>query len=931
MREKKNGVCLVWQVLLVGMCVLLLLSSAALVYLLVQHRELTDEVARLDAQMQVLSQRLQAGFPISHPGEAGELKTLHRSRRNQDGKQSLDKEEEDMLTLRTYSMVPVKALVDLCNSSRAMCLTGPPGPPGLPGEAGSPGPQGVPGPEGRRGRRGPPGEKGEPGPKGDPGPVRMKGGPNDDFIEGPPGPRGPPGPPGPPGAPCPVWYREETRTREHGTQTNMMMDSSLPLQTRDTNETTAQNPSSWSDNTTDSLYPRRTNSQMNVTTDERWIKFDYILDIFNHSNNENIVATLLRVLTGSLSPVNGSRNFSRNILDTPEKSASPHPADDVRDVLNVTDIWTLLDTKMESELLSPPPDYSRDTSMEANTQDVTDASVNIRTVLPTSHPAGGRRDAFGDRGTLPEAKKETASSHPADDVRDVLNVTDTLILTGTNMETELLSPRPDDSRDPSMETNTEDMKDTSIDKLTESTQPAGDVRDDSHVAVTFTDTKMESELISSRPGYSRDTLMNTNTEGVTETSGNMLTVLPTSPPAGDRRDAFSNTGKLPHTNIEPESTQPAGDVRDDSHVAVTLTDTKMESGYSRDTLMNTNTEGVTETSGNMLTVLPTPHPADNRRNAYSNTGKLLDSKMETASSHPDGGHHSLNDTNTVKVTEAPIKLLTASVPTDLKNHAFTSGGTIPDGAKQGECFVKTIKCSERVVPLQSTFGAWMSDASQSDGGCYWMAEHFSGRVLMEYRNISLFHNGDGKPIDIKRFYQGCGHVVYKGFFYFHNAGTNRLVKFDLRTRRAVTLIMAQSRYNNLTYPFHNSKTYFKFAVDENGLWVIYASDTTDDMMVAKLNHETFSVESVINTAYPTKKAGNAFIACGVLYITDDKDRGVTYAFDLKKDAPLDASFDLRAADGILSMLSYYPNKKQLYMWENSSVKTCRVKVKQTLT
>lgn len=141
--------------------------------------------------------------------------------------------------------------------------------------------------------------------------------------------------------------------------------------------------------------------------------------------------------------------------------------------------------------------------------------------------------------------------------------------------------------------------------------------------------------------------------------------------------------------------------------------------------------------------------------------------------------------------------------------------------------------------------------------------------------------------------------------------------------------MGNSRYNNLTYLFRNSKTYFKFAVDENGLWVIFASDTDDNTMVAKLNPDTFSVDTVIKTSYPTTKAGNAFIVCGLLYFTDDNDRRVTYAFDLKKNSPFDASFELRPAKGILAMLSCYPNKKLLYMWENSKVKTCKVKLNVT--
>lgn len=151
-------------------------------------------------------------------------------------------------------------------------------------------------------------------------------------------------------------------------------------------------------------------------------------------------------------------------------------------------------------------------------------------------------------------------------------------------------------------------------------------------------------------------------------------------------------------------------------------------------------------------------------------------------------------------------------------------------------------------------------------------------------------------------------------------------RFDLQTRRTRTLVMEDSRYHNLAYLFRNSKTYFKFAVDENGLWVIFAAGAGDSTMVAKLRPETFSVEAVINTHYPTAKAGNAFIVCGVLYLTDDTDRKVTYAYDLHKESPEDVNFNLRPADGILAMVSYYPKKKLLYMWDNSSVKTCKVKL-----
>ncbi|KAK7892135.1 hypothetical protein WMY93_024098 [Mugilogobius chulae] len=203
--KEGNGVSVQLKALLLVQCLLLLLCSTGLVYLLLENRQMTENITKLDAQVQELAQRVWTGVVTLDPKEADTLKKVQRSRRSHNGEPPLstDKDEE-MLMLVTYSTVPIKAFIELCNNSKGMCLTGPPGPPGIPGKAGSRGLQGPTGPEGRRGRRGPPGEKGEPGPKGDPGSLRILKGETfeDIFIEGPSGPPGPPGPPGSPGLAC---------------------------------------------------------------------------------------------------------------------------------------------------------------------------------------------------------------------------------------------------------------------------------------------------------------------------------------------------------------------------------------------------------------------------------------------------------------------------------------------------------------------------------------------------------------------------------------------------------------------------------------------------------------------------------------------------------------------------------------------------------
>uniref|UniRef100_A0A8C9S497 Gliomedin n=1 Tax=Scleropages formosus TaxID=113540 RepID=A0A8C9S497_SCLFO len=217
-----------------------------------------------------------------------------------------------------------------------------------------------------------------------------------------------------------------------------------------------------------------------------------------------------------------------------------------------------------------------------------------------------------------------------------------------------------------------------------------------------------------------------------------------------------------------------------------------------------------------------------------------------------------------------------------------------------------------ITRMESIFGTWMQDAALQDDEKIWAAEHFSGRVVREYSDIAAFQNDSGTSIDTKKFFQGCGHVVHNGSMYYHSNMLN-------------TLAIENALYHNLRYLLPNSKTYFKLAADENGLWLMFASSFDESMVVALLDEKTFSVSTYVNTTYPRSKAGNAFVACGVLYVTDTKDTEVTFAFDLLKEKPVNVSFEFRAPSGVLAMLSYNPKNRHLYLWDNSYVKEYEVR------
>uniref|UniRef100_A0A3B4ZU10 Gliomedin n=1 Tax=Stegastes partitus TaxID=144197 RepID=A0A3B4ZU10_9TELE len=237
-----------------------------------------------------------------------------------------------------------------------------------------------------------------------------------------------------------------------------------------------------------------------------------------------------------------------------------------------------------------------------------------------------------------------------------------------------------------------------------------------------------------------------------------------------------------------------------------------------------------------------------------------------------------------------------------------------------ECLIKSLINPRNVTKMESTFGTWMKDTAQLNDERIWVAEHFSGGLFAEKTTLISATVSCVLSGNILLFYQGCGHTVHNGSLYYHIAGTSSIARFHFHTKSLRTLTIDNALYHNLAYLLHNSKTYFKLAADENGLWLIFASSLDESIMVAQLDQKTFSVTSYINTTYPRTKAGNAFIACGVLYVTDTKDSRVTFAFDLLKGKPVNMTFDLRSPGGVLAMLSYSPKDRHLYVWDQGYVR-----------
>lgn len=79
---------------------------------------------------------------------------------------------------------------------------------------------------------------------------------------------------------------------------------------------------------------------------------------------------------------------------------------------------------------------------------------------------------------------------------------------------------------------------------------------------------------------------------------------------------------------------------------------------------------------------------------------------------------------------------------------------------------------------------------------------------------------------------GTGFVVYDGAVFYNKERTRNIVKYDLRTRiKSGEAIVNNANYHD-TSPYRwGGKSDIDLAVDENGLWVIYATEANNGRLV----------------------------------------------------------------------------------------------------
>ncbi|CAB1428395.1 unnamed protein product [Pleuronectes platessa] len=223
----------------------------------------------------------------------------------------------------------------------------------------------------------------------------------------------------------------------------------------------------------------------------------------------------------------------------------------------------------------------------------------------------------------------------------------------------------------------------------------------------------------------------------------------------------------------------------------------------------------------------------------------------------------------------------------------------------------------------SRFGFWMTDTMipSSDNRVWSMDGYFKGRRVLEYRTMNDFMKGQNFVQHLLPHpWAGTGHVVYNGSLYYNKYQSNIIIKYHFRSRSVlVQRSLSGAGYNN-TFPYSwGGSSDIDLMADENGLWAVYTTiPNAGNIVISRLEPQSLEVLQTWDTGFPKRSAGESFMICGTLYVTNSHLAGakIYFAYYTNTSSYEYTDIPFHNQYSHISMMDYNPRERVLYTWNN---------------
>ncbi|NWU88214.1 NOE2 protein, partial [Onychorhynchus coronatus] len=223
----------------------------------------------------------------------------------------------------------------------------------------------------------------------------------------------------------------------------------------------------------------------------------------------------------------------------------------------------------------------------------------------------------------------------------------------------------------------------------------------------------------------------------------------------------------------------------------------------------------------------------------------------------------------------------------------------------------------------SRFGSWMTDTMtpSADSRVWYMDGYYKGRRVLEFRTLDDFVAGQNFVQHLLPHpWAGTGHVVFNGSLFYNKHQSNVAVKYHFGSRSVLAQrSLPGAGYNN-TFPYSwGGFSDIDFMADETGLWAVYTGNQhAGNIVLSRLDPQSLEVLRSWDTGYPKRSAGEAFLICGTLYVTNSHLAGakVYFAYDTGRSSYEYTDIPFHNQYSHISMLDYNPRQRALYTWNN---------------